>query len=134
MATTMLEASGDYLASKGHGTLGTSLVLAVMPEAPDTMVTVYENSGNSPTMTFGSAPWAYEHPAIQIICRAPRGDYPTARDKAVAIRTLLASVTEQTISGINVMRISASGGILPMGEDSNLRPMVSINVDVTVRP
>lgn len=134
MATTILEAIGDYLASNGHGTLGTDLFLAVMPEAPDTMVTVYENSGNSPTETFGASAWAYEHPAIQVICRASRGDYPTARDKAVAIRLLLAAVSNQTISGIHIMKISASGGILPMGEDSNLRPMVSINFDVTVRP
>jgi hypothetical protein len=132
--TTILEAVGDYLASASVGTLGTNLFLAVMPESPDAMVTVYENAGGSPVFTMGTAVVAIDRPVIQVICRATRGDYPTARDQAESIRQLLGAVVEQTISGITVMRIEPQGSVIPMGEDDNLRPMVSVNFECMVRP
>lgn len=131
---TILEAIGDYLQSNGHGTLGTDLFLAVMPEAPDACVAVYESGGQSPMQTFGSAAYAADRPSVQVICRAERADYPAARDKAAAIRDLLGAVTDQTISGVTVARISPSGSVLPMGEDENRRPMVSVNFDAVVLP
>lgn len=131
---TILEAVGDYLAANGHGTLGTDLFLAVMPESPDVMVTVYETGGVAPLQTMGSAAWAIDRPTIQVIARASRGDYPAARDKADAIRALLGAVAMQTLSGINVMRMQPSGSVIPMGEDENRRPMVSVNFDCMVRP
>lgn len=130
---TILEAVGDYLQTNSHGTLGSSLFLAVMPDTPDACVCVYEKPGMTPQMTMGSAPWIIDQPGIQIICRAGRGDYPTARDKADAIRLLLSAVTNTTISGINVMRIEAEGAVLPMGEDSLGRPLVSVNFACKVR-
>jgi hypothetical protein len=132
--TTILEAVGDYLASASVGTLGTNLFLAVMPESPDAMVTVYESAGGSPVFTMGAAVVAIDRPTIQVICRATRGDYPTARDQAESIRQMLGAVVEQTISGITVMRIEPQGSVIPMGEDDNLRPMVSVNFECMVRP
>jgi len=131
---TILEAVGDYLQAQGHGTLGVNLFLSMMPETPDTLVSVYENAGDSPMFTMGAAAWAIDRPTLQVICRATRGDYPTARDKAETIRALLGAVTEQTLSGINVMRIAPQGSVIPMGEDENLRPMVSANYECMVRP
>lgn len=131
---TILEAVGDYLQAQGHGTLGASIFLSMMPETPDTLISVYENAGDPPMFTMGAAAWAIDRPTLQVICRATRGDYPTARDKAETIRALLGAVTEQTLSGINVMRISPQGSVIPMGEDENLRPMVSANYECMVRP
>lgn len=131
---TILEAVGDYLAANGHGTLGTDLFLAVMPDEPDVMRCVYETGGGAPDQTMGPAAWAIDRPSLQVLCRAGRGDYPVARDEAEAIRLLLGAVVEQTLSGINVMRIAPSGGILPVGEDALGRPVVSINFECMVRP
>lgn len=131
---TILEAVGDYLAAQSQGTLGTNLFLAVMPETPDTCVAVYENAGNRPSFTMGSAPWAIDRPLIQVICRSTRGDYPAARDKAETIRALLGAVVDQNLSGVNVMRIEVQGSVIPMGEDENQRPMVSVNFECMVRP
>lgn len=130
---TILESVGDYLVAQGQGTLGTNLFLAVMPESPDALVAVYETSGSAPQETMGAAAWAIDQPSLQVICRAARGDYPGARDKAVTIRGILAAVVETTLSGIHVMRISSQGSVLPMGEDENGRPMVSINFQCQVR-
>lgn len=131
---TILEAVGDYLEAQSQGTLGTDLFLAVMPETPDACVAVYENAGNRPSFTMGSAPWAIDRPMIQVICRAARSDYPAARDKAEAVRALLGAVVDQTLSGVNVMRIEVQGSVIPMGEDENQRPMVSVNFECMVRP
>lgn len=131
---TVLESVGDYLQAQGQGTLGTDLFLAMMPEAPDVLTCVYETQGYAPMETMGAAAFAVDRPGLQVITRASRGDYPTARDRADAVRDLLSAVVEQTLSGIHVLRISASGSVLPMGEDQNGRPMLSINFDCAVRP
>lgn len=131
---TILEAVGDYLAAQGQGTLGTSLFLAMMPETPDACVCIYESPGLAPMETMGSAAFAVEQPGLQVISRGARGDYPGARDKAVTIRGLLAAITETTISGIHIMRISADGSLTPVGEDQNGRPMVTTNFSCVVRP
>ena len=130
---TILEAIGDYLVTSSQGTLGTDLFLAVMPESPDSCVAVYENAGGQPDFTMGSNPWAIDRPQIQVIVRSSRSDYPGARNKAETIRALLGSLTDVSISGINIMRVESSSSVIPMGEDDNLRPMISMNFACMVR-
>jgi hypothetical protein len=79
--STILEAVGDYLQTNGYGTQGTDIFLAVLPESPDACIAIYEAVGNAPEFTMGSDPWAIDRPVIQVICRAGRGDYPTARNR-----------------------------------------------------
>lgn len=131
---TILEAVGDYLQAQNQGTLGTNLFLAVMPESPDACVCIYDTPGLSPMMTMGSSAFAVEQPGLQVITRGARGDYPGARDKAKAVRALLAGIIETSISGIHIMRVEAEGSFLPMGEDQNGRPMISMNFSCAVRP
>jgi len=100
---TILESVGDYLVTNSLGTLGTNLFLGTMPETPDECVAVYENSGSAPMFTMGTGGIVIDYPMIQIVARAGREDYPTARDKAESIRTLLASVLDSTISSVNPM-------------------------------
>jgi hypothetical protein len=131
---TVLEAVGDYLQAQGVGTLGTNVFLAVMPEAPEACVCVYETPGFAPMETMGSAGIAVDRSGLQVIARGARGDYPGARDKAQTVRTLLAAVVEQTLSGVHVLRITPDGAFLPMGEGPDGCPMVSVNFSCVVRP
>lgn len=126
---TVLEALGDYLQTQNAGTLGTDIFLGRMPETPDVCVTLYEYDGVAPTEAFGSEPFMVERPRIQVVCRAGRDDYPTARDKAVQIRDLLAAITEQTISNTRVMRVKALGQVLPLGFDTTDRPTIAVNLE-----
>jgi len=130
---TILESIGDYLVTNSHGTLGTSLFLGTLPESPDACVAVYENSGSSPTFTMGAGGIQIDYPMIQIICRAGREDYPTARDKADTIRILLASVVETTVSGVHIMRIEPMGSVNQLGVDPKYRPLISVNFRCLVR-
>lgn len=132
--STILEAVGDYLQSASVGTLGTNLFLGMMPETPDTLVAVYEYTGERPQFTMGSGATAIDRPMLQVVCRAGRQDYPVARDKAQQIRSLLGAVTQETLSGLTVLRLAPQGSVNPMGEDENLRPMVSVNFDCMVLP
>ena len=138
---TILESVGDYLqntngafgAHASQGTLGTNLFLGTLPETPDACVAVYENSGSSPAFTMGTGGIVIDYPMLQIITRAGREDYPTARDKAENIRVLLASVLEKTVSGIHIMRIEPMGSINQLGVDPQYRPLISVNFRCLVR-
>lgn len=130
---TILESVGDYLVTNSLGTLGTDLFLGTLPESPDACVAVYENSGTPPSFTMGTGGIVIDYPMLQIICRAGREDYPTARDKAESIRNLLASVLESTISGVHIMRIEPMGSVNPLGVDPKYRPLVSVNFRCLVR-
>lgn len=138
---TILESIGDYLqnsagafgAHSSQGTLGTNLFLGTLPDAPDACVAVYENAGSSPAFTMGTGGIVVDYPMLQIITRAAREDYPTARDKAENIRVLLASVLETTISGVHIMRIEPMGSINQLGVDPKYRPLISVNFRCLVR-
>jgi len=130
---TILESIGDYLVTNSQGTLGTSIFLGTLPESPDSCVAVYENSGSSPAFTMGAGGIRIDYPMIQIICRAGREDYPTARDKADTIRILLASVVETTVSGVHIMRIEPMGSVNQLGVDPKYRPLISVNFRCLVR-
>lgn len=130
---TILESVGDYLVTNSQGTLGTNIFLGTLPETPDACVAVYENAGSSPAFTMGSGGIVIDYPMLQIVCRAGREDYPTARDKAETIRTLLASVLETTISGVHIMRIEPMGSVNLLGVDPQYRPLISVNFRCLVR-
>jgi hypothetical protein len=125
MATTLLEAVGTYLQTQGRGTLGTSLFLGLLPTTPDVCTAVYESGGGAPVETMGAGAIAVDVIQLQVITRAGRDDYVTGRDTAVAIRSLLGSVSGQTLSGISVLRISAESWVMPMGVDNLDRPKFS---------
>jgi hypothetical protein len=138
---TILESVGDYLQNTAgafgthasQGVLGTNLFLATLPETPDACVAIYENAGSSPAYTMGAGGIVIDYPMLQIIARAGREDYPTARDKADNIRLLLSAVLEQTISGIHIMRIEAMGSVNQLGVDPQYRPLISVNFRCLVR-
>lgn len=130
---TILESIGDYLVTNSLGTLGTNLFLGTLPETPDECVAVYENAGSPPAFTMGTGGIVIDYPMIQVIARAGREDYPTARDKAESIRVLLASVLDTTISSVKIMRIEPMGSVNPLGVDGKYRPLVSVNFRCLVK-
>lgn len=132
--STILEAIGTYLQAQGHGTQGESIFLGRMPTSPDACITVFEYGGAAPLFTMGAAATAVDRPSIQVMCRAGRDDYPSARDKAQSIRTLLGAVTGASLSGISVLRIEPIGSVNPLGPDENDRPLVTVNFQVHVLP
>ncbi len=127
---TILEAVGTYIDNNNATlTLGTNLFLAKMPDTPDVCVCVYEYQGIAPIETFGNKAIEIDRPSIQIAVRAGRDDYPAARDLADTLRTLVAGMTNVSVEGVTVMRVSSSGGLYPLGADQLDRPRVVFNLD-----
>ena len=130
---SVLEAVGTYIDSNsGDLTIGTNLFLSKMPNSPDYCVTVYEYSGIAPIETFGATAFEIDRPSLQIVVRATRDDYVTARDKAQTLQTLICALTNVSVSGVTVLRVKSAGSVLPLGVDDLDRPRVSFNVDCFV--
>ena len=130
---TALEALGSYIDTNNATlTIGTNLFLAKMPDSPDLCVCLYEYQGLAPLETFGATAFEVDRPSIQIVVRAGRDDYPTARDLADTLRTLVSGIRNVTAAGVTVMRVSSSGGLYPLGADQLDRPRVVFNLDCHV--
>lgn len=130
---TVLEAVGTYIDTNSADlTLGTNLFLSKMPEKPDFCVAVFEYEGLPPIETFGPNGFSVDRPSLQIMVRATRDDYVTARDKAVTLRTLISAISNNTLSSIGILRIASMGSIMPIGVDELERPSVVFNVDCFV--
>jgi len=130
---TVLEAVGTYIDSNSATlTIGTNLFLAKMPDTPDLCVAVYEYQGFAPMATFGAAAFEVDKPSIQVVVRATRDDYPTARNLAQDLRILLAALTDTTINGLRVVRLASNGSVLSLGTDDLDRPRIAFNLDCFV--
>ena len=127
MATTFVEAMGTYLQSNSYGTLGTNLFIGLLPGNPDACIAVYEaNDGMAPLETAGASATAVDVIGLQVVIRVGRDDYATGRDKAIAIRSLLGAITEQTLSGVRVLRVQPASWAAPSGNDESDRPHFSL--------
>lgn len=77
---------------------------------------------------------ALDRPSLQVMTRAGRNDYVTARDKAVSVRNALTKISNTNLSGIQVLRIAPSSAINPIGNDDKDRPLVTISFAVVCVP
>jgi len=130
---TALEGLGTYIDNNNATlTLGTNLFLAKMPETPDLCVAIYETQGSAPTMTFGATAIEIDRPNMQVAVRAARDDYPTARDLAQTLRTLVAGIINVTVGGVTILRAEPTGSLYTLSADNLERPRVVFNVDCLV--
>jgi hypothetical protein len=127
----ILDAIGSVLQTAGIGTSGTNLFLSRSPDTPDACVVVYESGAGSVMYTQGTSGPALYKTNIQVVARAAREDYPTARTKISAVATALEAVNETTASGIRLLRAEQLGRPIPMGYDGNDRPEIALNFTVT---
>lgn len=134
MATTFIEAIGTYLQAQGHGTLGTDLFIGLLPSSPDSCVTIYEEDAGNPILTAGATAIAVDVADLRVLVRSGRDDYATGRDKAATIRTLLSAITDQTLSGIKIIRCAPASSVVPYGSDESDRPTFLVKFRVHINP
>ena len=128
----ILDAIGSALQSAGVGTLGTSIFLSRMPASPDVATTVYETGAGYAMYTQGTTVGpALTVANIQIVTRAAREDYQTARTTISTATTALETIVDSTISTIRVLRVEQVGSPSPLGLDDNDRPRVAMTFTVT---
>jgi hypothetical protein len=131
---TILEALGAYIdQNRNDLTIGTNLFLSKMPESPDLCVCIYEYAGSTPLMTFGAKAIEVDKPSVQISVRASRDDYATARNLALALRTLVSGIVNVTSANVVIMRAEPTGSVYGLSVDQLERPRVVFNLDCHVK-
>lgn len=128
----LLDDAVDYLSSGGLGIAGEDLFKGTMPDAPDVCVAVYETGGLPSVHAMAAGPGlaVVERPRIQVLCRAGRDDYETARSKAHSVFKLLDGLRARSINGTAYKWAAAVQSPFFIGPDQNNRPLISCNFDV----
>lgn len=128
----MLEALADKLTSASVATVGNNLFIGIMPNSPDVCVSLYEYAGSPPLEVLRDNAATLERPSVQVIVRASRNDYPTARDLITDVRDSLTSITDETISNVRFLRVNQNSAINAVGTDENDRPMFTLSLTTVV--
>lgn len=128
----MLEALADKLQSASVAVSASNMFIGLMPTTPDRCVALYEYAGAPPLEVMVDNAATLERPSVQIITRAGRNDYPTARSFMETVRDTLTGITDETISGIRFLRVNEISAINALGVDDNDRPRFSLSLQVVV--
>lgn len=122
----ILEALADKLQAASVVVTGVDCFIGLMPNSPDDCVALYEYAGSAPMEVMRDNDATLERPSVQVLVRSSRNDYPTARAKIESIRDVLTDITDETISGVRFLRVSALSSINSVGTDDNERPMFTL--------
>ena len=128
----MLESLADRLNSASVAVTGTNLFIGLMPAQPDLCMALYEYSGAEPLEVMVNNSATLERPSVQVMVRAGRNDYPTARSLIVSARDVLTNITNESISGETFLRVSQISSINSIGVDDNDRPLFTLSLQVVV--
>lgn len=128
----MLEALAARLQSASVAVPGTDLFLGMMPNSPDACVALYEYSGAAPLEVLTDDDATLERPSVQVMTRAGRNDYPTARTLMVNVRNALTAISDETISGVRFLRVQNLSSINSLGVDDNERPRFTLALQAVV--
>lgn len=131
---SVLESMGDRLDSRGFAELGVTLFLSRMPDKPDNCIALFEYDGGPPMQTLGPNAIALDRVRLQVMGRGTRDKYPEIRNRMLAMRLDLGSITDETISGYRILRASPQGYPTLMGYDDNNRFRMVFNLELTVEP
>lgn len=121
-----------YLA--GIGPLGltvqTNFFASYLPDQPDQCVTIYEYAGPAPQDTMGTPTGhaAWWKPRLQVVCRDV--NYIPARTLAGNILVALHSIANQTIGGVQYLRIMAQQDPFLRARDQRERSEIVCNYQV----
>lgn len=115
----------EYLAANSHGVIGTDLFIAVEPDAPDNVITIYDTGGMADAQS-GAA--FIEEPTIQV--RARNKDYRDGWEKITDIVRALTGDTKVEVNGAgaNYVGFWIQSGPMVVGRDDNQRHRLTANL------
>lgn len=122
----MLEALAERLRTASVAFPATDLFIGLMPDQPDRCVAIYEYAGASPLEVMVDEQATIERPSVQIIVRAGRNDYPTARALAASVQAALVDIVDEEIQGQRFLRVHALSSVNANGTDENDRPIFTL--------
>lgn len=128
----ILEALADRLQAASVVTPAVDLFIGLMPDQPDKCVAIYEYAGASPLEVMVDEAATIERPSVQVLVRAGRNDYPTARALAASVQAALVNIVDEEISGERFLRVHALSSVNAVGTDENHRPVFSLALQAFV--
>jgi hypothetical protein len=128
----MLEALADRLQSASVAFTAQNLYIGLMPDQPDVCVALYEYAGAPPLEVLVSNTATLERPSVQVMVRAGRNDYPTAKALMESVRNTLTDIANETISGERFLRVNQISSINALGVDDNGRPRFTLSLQAVV--
>lgn len=128
----LLDALADRLQAASVCFPAVNLFIGVLPEKPDVCVAIYEYAGASPLEVLVDESATLERPSVQVLVRAGRNDYPTARALAASVQNALVNIANETVSGRRFLRVHALSSVNAAGTDENQRPIFSLALQAVV--
>jgi hypothetical protein len=128
----MLEALADRLQSASVAFPAQDLFIGIMPDKPDRCVALFEYSGAQPLEVLTDNSATLERPSVQVMVRAARNDYPSAKVLISSVRNTLTGIANETISGERFLRVNQISSINALGIDDNDRPMFTLSLQVVM--
>jgi len=110
----------DYLATQGHGTVGTNIFTGWMPDSPDVAISVMQTAGGPPMVH----PSTMEYPNVQVLVR--HTSYDSGWTLINNIYDDLHGLANTTIN-TRVYSIQALAAPVKIAEDAKDRVMFSCN-------
>ena len=111
-------------------TTGWGIYIHREPESPpDSTITIYETGGEDP-----NPKWLLDFPSVQVRVRGDKGGYVAAKAKATEILDALLGWPSQVLNGDTWVAVNQIGGINPIGDDDNDRPLFSLNYGLIIQP
>jgi hypothetical protein len=128
----MLEALAERLQSASVAFPAQDLFIGLMPDKPDRCVAIYEYAGAQPLEVLVNNSATLERPSVQVLVRAARNDYPSAKALISSVRNSLTGITNETISGERFLRVNQISSINALGVDDNERPRFTLSLQVVM--
>ena len=130
----LLDDLASYMAAQStQFTVGVSMTKTFMPDAPDTLTTLYETGGFSPVHYFSTGQTRdVERPSLQVIARST--SYQVARTNIEEVFTLLDGIHDRglpTTTGTHYQSIDAIQSPFSLGRDENERWRLAVNFTIT---
>ncbi|MBA1336730.1 MAG: hypothetical protein HPY66_3165 [Firmicutes bacterium] len=119
----MLNEIGSYLQAQGVGTLGSDIILGLMPDQPDNCIALFEYAGSPPDLH-----WSGEYPGLQV--RVRNKSYAAGRVKIGEIINLLHGLHETQLSGTRYLLVKARGSPEVLKRDASNRTEWFVNFEI----
>lgn len=115
----MAQDVAEYLEDQSIGTIGTSIFVGYMPDAPAKCLTVYEYAGMEPERTHDGR--VVRRPGLQIRARGSvNGDFSEVRAMLQSAEDVLDVLTNQSIEGTFYRSIRAAQSVTPLGRANQM--------------
>jgi hypothetical protein len=125
---SFINALADHIQTNNLGTKGTSLFIGFLPTSATLQTVLTEYTGGTVETLRTGIPLRKSN--MQVLTHGTTADYVTPRTRIEAIQNLLVAISDQTISGVKILRVLPLGTINALGQNDNQEFEFTANFEV----